>query len=166
MGTGELPVWCFCWGCHREIAIRSILYTKYVSFSRDSDSPKNDLRCPVRQGKPLIWSIWCFSFLSLFRSTSTSYSYFWFLLEDFWVRCWLNILVRIWLRPISETLCHHSKLMLQAVALGEGGEIFILDMGKPVKIVDMARDLIRRSVFKPDVNIEIKFIGLRPGEKL
>ena len=64
------------------------------------------------------------------------------------------------------TIPESCKLILQAGALGEGGEIFILDMGTPIKIVDMARDLIRRSGFKPDVDIEIKFIGLRPGEKL
>jgi FlaA1/EpsC-like NDP-sugar epimerase len=64
------------------------------------------------------------------------------------------------------TIPEASKLILQAGAMGEGGEIFILDMGTPIKIADMARDLIRRSGFKPDVDIEIKFIGLRPGEKL
>jgi FlaA1/EpsC-like NDP-sugar epimerase len=64
------------------------------------------------------------------------------------------------------TVSEACKLILQAGAFGEGGEIFILDMGTPIKIVDMARDLIRRSGFKPDVDIEIKFIGLRPGEKL
>ena len=64
------------------------------------------------------------------------------------------------------TIPEASKLILQAGAMGEGGEIFILNMGMPIKIVDMARDMIRRSGFKPDVDIEIKFIGLRPGEKL
>ena len=64
------------------------------------------------------------------------------------------------------TIPEACKLILQAGAMGEGGEIFILDMGTPIKIVDMARDLIQRSGFKPDVDIEIKFIGLRPGEKL
>ncbi|MDI7262014.1 MAG: nucleoside-diphosphate sugar epimerase/dehydratase, partial [Thermodesulfobacteriota bacterium] len=64
------------------------------------------------------------------------------------------------------TIPESAKLILQAGALGEGGEIFILDMGTPIKIVDMAKDLIRKSGFKPDVDIEIKFVGLRPGEKL
>ena len=62
------------------------------------------------------------------------------------------------------TIPESAKLILQAGALGEGGDIFILDMGIPIKIVDMAKDLIRKSGFKPDVDIEIKFIGLRPGE--
>ncbi len=64
------------------------------------------------------------------------------------------------------TIPEACKLILQAGALGEGGEIFILDMGTPIKIMEMAKDLIRRSGFKPDVDIEIKEIGLRPGEKL
>ena len=64
------------------------------------------------------------------------------------------------------TIPEACQLILQAGAMGEGGEIFILDMGTPVKIVDMARDLIRLSGFEPAVDIKIEYVGLRPGEKL
>jgi len=59
-----------------------------------------------------------------------------------------------------------AQLILQAGAMGEGGEIFILDMGKPVRIADMACDLIRLNGFEPEKDVPIRFIGLRPGEKL
>ena len=64
------------------------------------------------------------------------------------------------------TIPESCQLILQAGAMGEGGEIFILDMGTPIKIDDMAHDLIRLSGFEPDVDIKIEYIGLRPGEKL
>ena len=50
--------------------------------------------------------------------------------------------------------------------MGKGGEIFILDMGNPIKIDNIARDLIRLSGFEPDKDIKIDYVGLRPGEKL
>jgi FlaA1/EpsC-like NDP-sugar epimerase len=58
------------------------------------------------------------------------------------------------------------QLILQAGSMGKGGEIFILEMGKPIKIDSMARDLIRFSGFEPGVDIKIEYTGLRPGEKL
>ena len=64
------------------------------------------------------------------------------------------------------TIPEACQLILQAGVMGNGGEIFILDMGTPIKIDDMARDLIRFSGFEPDVDIKIEYIGLRPGEKL
>jgi len=57
-------------------------------------------------------------------------------------------------------------LVLQASSMGEGGEVFVLDMGKPVKILDLAKELIKLSGFEPDKDIAIVFTGKRPGEKL
>lgn len=64
------------------------------------------------------------------------------------------------------TIPEASKLVLQAGGIGKSGKIFVLDMGEPVKINDLAKNLIRLSGYVPDKDIKIKYIGLKPGEKL
>jgi len=64
------------------------------------------------------------------------------------------------------TIPEAVSLILQAGAMGQGGEIFVLDMGEPVRIVDLAEQMIRLSGYEPGVDIAIQFTGLRPGEKM
>jgi FlaA1/EpsC-like NDP-sugar epimerase len=59
-----------------------------------------------------------------------------------------------------------AQLVIQAGAMGQGGEIFVLDMGEPVRILDLAHDMIRLSGLRVGDDIEVQIIGLRPGEKL
>ena len=64
------------------------------------------------------------------------------------------------------TIAEACQLVLEASVMAEGGEVFVFDMGEPVKIVDLARNMIRLAGYTPDVDMKIQFIGERPGEKL
>jgi FlaA1/EpsC-like NDP-sugar epimerase len=64
------------------------------------------------------------------------------------------------------TIPEACQLVLEAGSMGKGGEIFVFDMGKPLKILDMAKNMIRLSGLEPEKDIKIVFTGLRPGEKL
>ena len=64
------------------------------------------------------------------------------------------------------TIPEAARLVIQAGTMGRGGEVFVLDMGEPVRIADLARDMIRLSNLEEGRDIEIRFTGLRPGEKL
>lgn len=64
------------------------------------------------------------------------------------------------------TIAEACQLVLEASVMAKGGEVFVFDMGKPVKIIDLARNMIRLAGYRPDIDIKITFVGERPGEKL
>jgi len=70
------------------------------------------------------------------------------------------------MRRYFMTIPEASQLVIQASVIGKGGQTMLLDMGTPVKIVDLARDMITLSGFRPDIDVKIEFQGIRPGEKL
>ena len=70
------------------------------------------------------------------------------------------------MRRYFMTIPEAVQLILQAGAIGKGGEVFILDMGEPVSVLTLAQDLIRLSGLEPERDIEIRFTGMLPGEKL
>ena len=70
------------------------------------------------------------------------------------------------MRRFLMTVAEAAHLVLQAAAMGAGGEVFTLNMGEPVRILDLARRMIRLSGLEPDIDIRIEFSGVRPGEKL
>jgi FlaA1/EpsC-like NDP-sugar epimerase len=70
------------------------------------------------------------------------------------------------MRRYFMTIPEACQLVLQASAIGVGGQIYVLNMGRPVRIVDLARNMIELAGLKPDVDIKIEFTGIRPGEKL
>jgi FlaA1/EpsC-like NDP-sugar epimerase len=70
------------------------------------------------------------------------------------------------MRRFFMTIPEASQLVMQAGAIGQGGEIFVLDMGEPVRILDLAEEMIRRSGLQPGKDIAVEFTGIRPGEKL
>jgi FlaA1/EpsC-like NDP-sugar epimerase len=70
------------------------------------------------------------------------------------------------MRRFFMTIPEASQLVMQAGAIGRGGEVFVLDMGSPVRILDLAREMIRRHGLVPDRDVQVRFTGVRPGEKL
>jgi len=70
------------------------------------------------------------------------------------------------IRRFFMTIREAARLVIQAGAMGEPGDLFVLDMGEPVRILDLAREMIRQAGYEPDLDLRISFTGLRPGEKI